>query len=127
MRRALVLSSFALLLFLLPAAGSAQSVGDVPSAAGVALATVEARAEPASVLIRAPERFAPAELPDPLGEARADVAPMQPAQNLGRDGALMVVGAALFVAGLIIGDDAGTALAVAGAAIGGYGLYLYIQ
>ena len=40
---------------------------------------------------------------------------------------LMIVGGAAFLAGLIIGDDAGTAIAVAGAAIGIYGLYLWAQ
>ena len=40
---------------------------------------------------------------------------------------LMIVGGAAFLAGLIIGDDAGTAIAVAGAGIGIYGLYLWAQ
>jgi len=40
---------------------------------------------------------------------------------------LMIVGGAAFLAGLIIGDDAGTAIAVGGAAIGLYGLYLWAQ
>lgn len=40
---------------------------------------------------------------------------------------LMIAGAALFVAGLIIGDEAGTVLAVAGAAVGAYGLYVYFR
>ena len=40
---------------------------------------------------------------------------------------LMIVGGAAFIAGLIIGDDAGTAIAVAGAGIGLWGLYLWAQ
>ena len=40
---------------------------------------------------------------------------------------LMLVGGAAFLAGLIIGGDAGTAIAVAGAGIGIYGLYLWAQ
>jgi hypothetical protein len=36
---------------------------------------------------------------------------------------LMIVGGVGFMAGLIIGDDAGTALAIGGAVIGLYGLY----
>ncbi len=40
---------------------------------------------------------------------------------------LMIAGGALFVAGLIVGGDAGTLLAVTGAAIGAYGLYLYFR
>jgi hypothetical protein len=39
----------------------------------------------------------------------------------------MIVGGAAFVAGLIIGGGAGTAVAIAGAAVGLYGLYLYLQ
>jgi hypothetical protein len=41
--------------------------------------------------------------------------------------ALMVVGGAAFVAGLIIGGGAGTAIAIGGAAAGLYGLYQYLQ
>lgn len=40
---------------------------------------------------------------------------------------LMIVGGALFVGGLVIGDDGGTILAVAGLGIGAYGLYLYVD
>jgi len=36
---------------------------------------------------------------------------------------LMIVGGVGFLAGLIIGDDAGTALAIGGAVVGLYGLY----
>jgi hypothetical protein len=53
-----------------------------------------------------------------------------PAANMAAPGSgtgLMIAGAALFVAGLIVGDDAGTLLAVTGAAIGAYGLYLYFR
>lgn len=39
----------------------------------------------------------------------------------------MVIGGAAFLAGAIIGDDAGTIVMVGGAAIGLYGLYLYLQ
>jgi hypothetical protein len=47
------------------------------------------------------------------------------AQSRGTGTGLIIAGGALFVAGLLVGDDAGTVLAVAGAAIGAYGLYLY--
>jgi hypothetical protein len=47
--------------------------------------------------------------------------------GLGTSGALMIVGAAAFIAGLIIGGGAGTAIAIGGAVIGLYGLYLYLQ
>ena len=40
---------------------------------------------------------------------------------------LMMVGGAAFLAGLLIGDDAGAAVAVGGALVGLYGLYIYMQ
>jgi len=40
---------------------------------------------------------------------------------------LMLVGGAAFLAGLLIGDDAGTAVALGGAVVGLYGLYLFLQ
>ena len=45
----------------------------------------------------------------------------------GQPVALMVVGGAAFITGLIIGDDAGTAIAVGGAVVGLVGLYQYLQ
>jgi hypothetical protein len=48
-------------------------------------------------------------------------------RGLGQPIALMVVGGAALLAGLIIGDDAGTVIAVSGALIGLYGLYQYLQ
>jgi len=47
--------------------------------------------------------------------------------GLGTDGALMIVGGAGFIAGLIIGGGAGTAIAIAGAVIALYGLFLYLR
>jgi hypothetical protein len=43
-----------------------------------------------------------------------------------RGTSLMVLGAAAFVAGLLIGKDVGTGMAVGGAIVGLYGLYLYL-
>jgi hypothetical protein len=48
-------------------------------------------------------------------------------QRLRRSEALMIVGGAIFLAGAIIGDDAGTIIMIGGAAVGIYGLYLYLQ
>jgi hypothetical protein len=48
-------------------------------------------------------------------------------QNLGQAKALMVVGAAAFVAGALIDGDAGRIIMVGGAVIGLYGLYQYLQ
>ena len=48
-------------------------------------------------------------------------------RELRRSESLMIVGGAIFLAGAIIGDDAGTIIMIGGAAIGIYGLYLYLQ
>lgn len=52
---------------------------------------------------------------------------LQDAPPTGRARLYMVVGGAAFVGGLLIGDDAGTAIAVVGLGIGIYGLYLYMR
>jgi hypothetical protein len=48
-------------------------------------------------------------------------------QQLRRSEVLMIVGGAIFLAGAIIGDDAGTIIMIGGAGVGIYGLYLYLQ
>jgi hypothetical protein len=48
-------------------------------------------------------------------------------RGLGEPMALMIVGGAALLAGLIIGDDAGTVVAIGGAIIGLYGLYQYLR
>jgi hypothetical protein len=47
--------------------------------------------------------------------------------HVGLDAALMIVGGAGLLAGLLIGGGGGTALAIGGAVIGLYGLFLYLQ
>lgn len=61
-------------------------------------------------------------------EASAEKAVNQPAmQSRGASTAFMIVGGALLLAGLLIDNDAGTLVAVTGAAIGAYGLYLHFR
>ena len=60
-------------------------------------------------------------------EARTANTMMQRRKGYGQPIALMVVGGAALLTGLIIGDDAGTVIAVGGAVIGLYGLYEYLQ
>ena len=50
-----------------------------------------------------------------------------PRKGYGQPVALMVVGGAAVLTGLIIGNDAGTVIAVGGAVMGLYGLYEYLQ
>ena len=47
--------------------------------------------------------------------------------HLGQSRALMIVGAAAFITGAIIGSDVGTIIMVGGAIVGLYGLYQYLQ
>lgn len=61
---------------------------------------------------------------------RRDVAPapyLPQAQTRQNGRVLAIIGGALFLGGLIIDDDAGTAIAVAGLAIGVWGLYLWMR
>jgi|GEM_PF-2105922 len=50
-----------------------------------------------------------------------------PRRPFGLSQTLMIVGGAAFIAGAIVGDDAGTVMMVAGAGVGLYGLYLYLH
>jgi hypothetical protein len=47
--------------------------------------------------------------------------------GLGTGGALMIVGGAALLAGLIIGGGAGTAVAIGGVLVGAYGLYIFLR
>jgi hypothetical protein len=62
---------------------------------------------------------------------RNDVAPAAPlpatGANLGTAKAQMIVGAAAFVAGALIDNDAGTVLMIGGAVVGLYGLWNYLK
>ena len=48
-------------------------------------------------------------------------------QGMGQAAAMMIAGGAAVVVGLVIGDDVGTLIAVGGAVVGLYGLYLYMK
>ena len=60
-------------------------------------------------------------------EAAAPAATAQSRAGLGKPRALMFVGLGTFIAGAIIGGEAGAVIMVTGAAIGLYGLYHYLQ
>jgi hypothetical protein len=62
--------------------------------------------------------------PATLDEAEAA---LQSRLGLGRARALMIVGFGALIVGLLIGDDVGALVAVAGAAVGLYGLYHYLK
>jgi len=121
----------------LPAAAFAQSgnataFADAPAAAIVATTPV-----PAAAPVTAP-------VTAPAAMVRADVAGIQQHEDVadahtvntvaastglhqGQGVALMVVGGAAMLGGLIIGGDGGTAIAVGGLAVGLVGLYQYVR
>ena len=55
------------------------------------------------------------------------LAPMRQRARFSNGQTLMIVGGAAFVAGALIGDDAGAVVMIGGAVVGLYGLYLYLQ
>jgi hypothetical protein len=111
--------------FALPGSLVAQTtLADASPTGGVAFVPVHAGAVPTLTAARVGvDRVAP---------AHADAAVAERAR-LGRalskrDSRLwMIVGGAAFVAGLLIGDDVGTVLAVGGAGFGLVGLYNYLK
>ena len=116
-----------LALSLLAASGAAaQSVSadSTPSAAADStLAVPQAGPTVASAAVAV--RATSPEISTRTGVAEA----LQQEQRLGhgRNVALMIVGGAAVVAGLLIGDDAGALLAVGGAVVGLYGLFQYVR
>ena len=90
---------------LMPSAAAAQ--GTPAGAAGP-------RLDATSVAFRSPAESQPAEM-----QART--------RSMGRPVALMVVGGAALVLGVVIGDDVGALFSIAGAVAFLYGLYLYLR
>lgn len=109
------LAAIVAFVVLAPVAGAQELARpDAPAAtAAPAIPSLEA----ASVAVRAPvaERGMAADVGAPVAAAQ-----------FGRGETLMIVGGAALLAGLIIGDDAGTLIAVGGAIVGIYGLYIYL-
>jgi hypothetical protein len=66
-------------------------------------------------------------LESPSAASSYSLAPSVVRRRVSRAETLMIVGGAALVTGLVVGDDAGTVLILAGAGIGGYGLYLHLS
>lgn len=100
-----------------PAAAQSLSLAPTPTTSAVVTPVTEPTTGPtlaaASVAVRH------AEAPVTSAPARRG--------GYGQPVALMVVGGAALLTGLIIGNDAGTAIAVGGAVVGLVGLYQYLQ
>ena len=88
-----------------------------PVATEPVVTDIAAPAGPVASTASVAVRRAPAEAPAP--------APAPATQ--GRGTGLMIVGAAAILTGIVIGNGAGYAISVAGAVIGLYGLYQYLQ
>jgi hypothetical protein len=99
-----------------PVAPAAAPVGLPDSASAPA---VGPRLDGASVAVGAHEQ-APV-------SAGAELAAQPRRSGLQQSQVLMIVGGAAFLAGAIIGDDAGTIIMIGGAAVALYGLYQYLQ
>ena len=116
-------ASLALAAVIAPAALSAQSsIALTPISPVPAVATTPA---PSSSMIRANvagiQTKADANAPLVVNSAAAA------GLHQGEGVALMAVGGAGLVAGLLIGDNAGTAIAIGGLAVGLVGLYEYVR
>ncbi|HUF65204.1 MAG TPA: hypothetical protein VMM17_04440 [Gemmatimonadaceae bacterium] len=92
-----------------PAGAAVEAPGLQPPSAGPRLDAVRVGIAPVEVN---------AEAADPAAMAQARV---------GQSMALMIVGGAALVTGLVIGGDAGTILALGGAVVGLIGLYHYLR
>jgi hypothetical protein len=97
--------------------GPAAATAGLPDSASVP--TVGPRLGGASVAVGARDR-APV-------SAGAELAAQPRRSGLQQSQVLMIVGGAAFLAGAIIGDDAGTIIMIGGAAVALYGLYQYLQ
>ena len=85
---------------------------------------------PAAAPAPAPVSYAPTLAATRFGLTADDQAPLTVNASAARMGrregrAFAIVGGAAVIAGILIGDDAGTAIAIGGAAIGLYGLYIW--
>ncbi len=85
---------------------------------------------PAAAPAPAPVSYAPTLAATRFGVTADDQAPLTVNASAARMGrregrAFAIVGGAAVIAGILIGDDAGTVIAIGGAAVGLYGLYIW--
>lgn len=118
MRFARLVATAAVLLA--PFTGEAQATATSPERAITAPAFQPSGAGPRMDAVRV--GVEPAEV---NAEAASSAAMAQP--RMGQSMALMIVGGAALVTGLVIGGDAGTILALGGAVVGLIGLYHYLR
>lgn len=128
MRR--ILSFAAVLSVVLPAVATAQSaamtseptpavVAPVASAPSVASPAAES---PRSVTVAGQQALADARL-----AAGRGVPGMAPGKSFGQAEALMIVGGAAILGGILVGGNVGYVVSVVGLGVGLYGLYMYLR
>ena len=111
---------------------SAHAQAPVQSDAGASLVADSSVPSPAPALLSAPTIMAlaapAADASVAFRPAHQQIAPVvRRREAFSRPTVLMIVGGALIVTGLVVGGDASTIMYIAGAGIGGYGLYLHLQ
>jgi hypothetical protein len=120
MRFSVQLFALAAAVLAAPIAASAQSTPATPPPTNTVTAPDSA---PVGPTISSSVAYRPAASTDSLS--------LEPqhrkSQGFGQAGALMIAGGAGVVVGLLIGDDVGTLIAVGGAIVGLYGLYMYLK
>ena len=124
MRRLAPLALIAGAILALPSVSRAQSIAPEQAApAPVVMASVEAPAPAGPTLDDATVGIRHAATPAATAPTNATPAVRHGDQAT----ALMIVGGAALLAGALINNQAGTVIMVGGAAVGLYGLYLYLQ
>lgn len=123
MRRLASLALVALAAITLPRAARAQELATPAVAPAPQAPTVSAQPVPAGPTMDG----ATVTLKRPASEQSLKAPVVMAAHRTDQSTAMMIVGGAAFIAGALIDGDAGTIIMVGGAAVGLYGLYLYLQ
>lgn len=123
LRRLAPLALVALAAITLPRATRAQELATPAVAPATATPTASAQPAPAGPTMDG----ATVALKRQASEQSLKPPVVMASQRTDKATALMIVGGAAFLVGAIINDDAGTIIMVGGAAVGLYGLYLYLQ
>jgi hypothetical protein len=111
----------------LPSSASAQQLSDTPAVQ--ALIVAPAAASTTTVVSDMGPRFAPAGVTSKLQMAPVDVTQSMysAGESVGRNRAMMGVGLAAVIVGLVLSGDVGTLFVVGGALVGLVGLYHYMK
>lgn len=122
------LAVLALAIFAAPAGAQAVSASALAATPAPMADTPAMQVAAPAADVAAGPRLASLPLAAHRAESTGPLRMMAPQRaNMGQAKALMIVGAAAFVAGAIIGDTPGTIIMVGGAAVGLVGLYQYLQ